>query len=114
MASVARVSPSRQPSAAGVSAEPMAVAKGRKVARLGPRQAEACRILAAKDGKAAQPAGRVVGVQMDQRGQRARVGAGQDARQNAGLRHCGDRRGRVARGQQLAHLGADAFARKRL
>ena len=59
-------------------------AKGAKVASLGFREAELVG-LAPQNGKAAEPAKRLVGVKMDERGKGARVRSGQDASEDTGV-----------------------------
>jgi hypothetical protein len=53
-------------------------------------------------------------VKVDEGGKRARVGAGQDKPQDAGMGHGGDSWRGVLRGKKLAHLGADTFTGNRL
>ena len=70
--------------------------------------------LAPEDRETAKPARRLGLVEVDQRSQRAGIGAGQDAVQDTGLGHRGDGRRGVAGREEFAQLGGDAFLGNRL
>lgn len=92
---------------------PESSAEGGKIAGLGFREAEVVG-LATEDGKAAEPPGLLIRVEVDERSQGLRVCTGENMSEDTGLRHGGDGGGGIAGCEEFAQLGGDAFARNRL